>query len=253
MRVLFDLRDRVDRDEVDPGAAVLRILSRHDEPLGDVIERATALAERRDPAHLGALVPVWNFAPTKGGLPNTNEQSPGGSNSDQSVSSASPWTMCVYLFQRRHDEAIAEGERAVALSPNTAQNYSTLGFTLAFSGRHAEAITLLKKAMRLSPYYPDYMVWMLGMARTEAGQYEEAVQILKSSLERNPNHFLPYVRLAAALSEMGREAEARAAAAQILRINPNFTITYWERVSPYKDVAAWARHRNALLIAGLPE
>ena len=159
----------------------------------------------------------------------------------------------IYLFQRRHDEAIAEGERAVALSPNTAQNYSTLGFTLAFTGRHAEAIALLKKAMRLSPYYPDYMVWMLGMAHTEAGQYEEAVQILKSSLERNPNHFLPYVRLAAAFSEMGREAEARAAAAQVLRINPNFTITYWERVSPYKDVAAWARHRNALLIAGLPE
>ena len=159
----------------------------------------------------------------------------------------------IYLFQRRHDEALAEGERAVAFSPNTAQNNSTLGFTLAFSGQHAEAITLLKKAMRLSPYYPDYMVWMLGLAYTEAGQYEEAVQILRKSLERNPDHFLPYVRLAAALSELGRDVEARAAAAQVLRINPKFTITYWGRVSPYKDPAAWARHRNALLKAGLPE
>ena len=91
------------------------------------------------------------------------------------------------------------------------------------------------------------------LAYTEAGRNEEAAQVLRKSLERNPNHFLPYVRLAAALSELGRDAEARAAAAEVLRTNPKFTVAFWGRVSPYKDSAAWARHRTALLKAGLPE
>ena len=37
-------------------SAALQILSRLDEPRGDVIERAAALAERRDPTHLRALL-----------------------------------------------------------------------------------------------------------------------------------------------------------------------------------------------------
>ena len=55
------------------------------------------------------------------------------------------------------------------------------------------------------------------------------------------------------MNEPGRDTAARAAAAEVLRINPKFTIAYWGRVSPYKNPAAETRHRSTLLKAGLPE
>src|SRR5215510_8663939 len=57
----------------------------------------------------------------------------------------------VYLGKTRHDQAIAEAERAIALDPNNAEAYMGLGSTLAMAGRPEEAIGLIEKAMRLNP------------------------------------------------------------------------------------------------------
>ena len=41
----------------------------------------------------------------------------------------------VYLWQKQHEQAIAEGERAIALAPNDAEGYAELGYILGWSGR----------------------------------------------------------------------------------------------------------------------
>ena len=53
---MLTLRDRVGCDETDPGAGALPVNPRPSESRADVIERATVLSERRDPAHLRALL-----------------------------------------------------------------------------------------------------------------------------------------------------------------------------------------------------
>jgi adenylate cyclase len=60
----------------------------------------------------------------------------------------------VSLWKKQHDQAIAEAERAIALDPNHADSYAWLGAILDLVGRPEEAIGLIEKAMRLSPYYP---------------------------------------------------------------------------------------------------
>ena len=55
------------------------------------------------------------------------------------------------VMKRQHEKAIVEGERSIALEPNSANSYMLLATTLRFSGRAAEAIPLLKKAIRLEP------------------------------------------------------------------------------------------------------
>ena len=55
LRHLFALGDRVGCDEADTSRAVLDILPRLDEPPGHIVQRASGLAERRDPADLGTL------------------------------------------------------------------------------------------------------------------------------------------------------------------------------------------------------
>jgi adenylate cyclase len=51
----------------------------------------------------------------------------------------------------------------------------------------------------------------------------------------------------------GREEEARAAAKEILRINPKFSIEQFVRASPQRDANARERFAQALRNAGLPE
>jgi len=59
--------------------------------------------------------------------------------------------------------------------------------------------------------------------------------------------------LTSAYSLAGRDEEARAAAKEVLRISPNFSVARYQRVSPHKDRAMAKRFCDALRKAGLPE
>jgi len=74
---------------------------------------------------------------------------------------------------------------------------------------------------------------------------------LKQALTYNPHDFTAHFHLAAAYSELGREKEARAEAAGILRISPNFSLEVFSRTTPQKDPAIAERTLEALRKAGL--
>jgi len=57
--------------------------------------------------------------------------------------------------------------------------------------------------------------------------------------------------LASCYAELGREEEARAAAAEVLRINPNFSLEVWRQMIPFKDPAELERYLAGLRKAGL--
>ena len=59
------------------------------------------------------------------------------------------------------------------------------------------------------------------------------------------------MNLAAAYSEASREEEAQAAAAEVLKINPNFSIERFGQRMPFQDPADLDRFLNALRLAGL--
>jgi adenylate cyclase len=160
----------------------------------------------------------------------------------------------VYPIKKQPDLAIAALERAIALDPNYANAYAMLADTLSWAGRPGEAINLIKKAMRLNPHYEQYQAWYvycLGFSYRFAGQYEEAVTTLKRAIFLNPTFWPSYIHLAVIYSEQGREEEARAAAAEVLRINPNFSLELGRQTWPYKDPARLERDMVALRKAGL--
>ena len=71
---------------------------------------------------------------------------------------------------RQHEEAIAEGERAITLDPSFADAYVELAHILTYAGRPEEAIGLVQKAMRLNPRYPFHYLWVLGRAYQLTGR-----------------------------------------------------------------------------------
>jgi adenylate cyclase len=156
-----------------------------------------------------------------------------------------------YLWKRQHELAIAEAEQAVALNPNDVWGYHLLAETLNFSGKPEEALGAAEKAMRLDPRNRELYLVEIGFAYRWMGRYEEAITALKRVLARYPNILGAHAELAACYSELGREEEARAEAAEVLRISPNFSLESMKQGLPIKEPAVLERQLAALRKAGL--
>jgi adenylate cyclase len=162
----------------------------------------------------------------------------------------------VYMVKRQHDKAVAYGEKALALAPNLADMKAAVAVPFMYSGRPEEAIELVKKAMRLSPYYPAWYLAVLGHAYRLTGQYEEAITLLESWRARaNPRSALPHLFLAFTYEEAGRGEEAQAAVAEVLKRKPKASIKGYakSKLFPYKDPADIERVLDSLRKAGMPE
>jgi len=171
---------------------------------------------------------------------------------DDSLPNAHSLLGWIYLLKRQYDQAIAEAERAVALDPNHAEAYTWLAQILTYAGRPQEAIGVAEKAIRLDPRGPPHYLSILGLAHRLAGRYEEAIAAQKRALTRNPDFLSAHTQLAFLYSELGREEEAQAEVAEVLRINPNYSLeVYKQRVPPFKDPAELERYFTALRKAGL--
>jgi adenylate cyclase len=157
----------------------------------------------------------------------------------------------VYLFQRQYEQAIAESERAIALDPNVAGGYAALAETLSRVGRSDEALQMAAEALRRKALAPDFHLAFVGSAYYLAGKPAEAIAPLKQYVARYPNTLGPHLNLAAAYSELGKEAEAQAEAAEVLRINPQFSLEVHKQRMPIKDPAVLERQLAALRKAGL--
>ncbi|NIS50132.1 MAG: tetratricopeptide repeat protein, partial [Phycisphaerae bacterium] len=93
----------------------------------------------------------------------------------------------ICLFKRQYDKAIEEAETAVAIAPNGSTAYALFGFTLNFAGRFEDAISMLKKAIRLNPIPPAYYSFFLGLAYRGIGRYEEALEAYQKALPQYPD------------------------------------------------------------------
>jgi TolB-like protein/class 3 adenylate cyclase len=60
------------------------------------------------------------------------------------------------IDSHKHEEALAEAERAVALDPNDANSYLAMANALIYAGRPKEAFDFVERAMRVDPHYPAY-------------------------------------------------------------------------------------------------
>jgi tetratricopeptide (TPR) repeat protein len=122
--------------------------------------------------------------------------------------------------------------------------------TLRAAGRYNEAIPLFQKAIRLSPGGPSYLSRNLGGALRSAGRFEEAISAFKMAIQIWPDDLSAHTGLTATYSMMGREREARAEAAEVLRINPKFSVDSWVKNLQYKQ-SEKEKILNALRKAGL--
>jgi len=125
-----------------------------------------------------------------------------------------------------HDRVAAREafERALALSPSSAFALFLGGVFLAWAGDADRAIDWAKRALRVSPI--DRLAFAghqaVAIGNFIRGQYEEAEHAARRAVLSNPSFSVTQSLLAAALAKLGRTAEAKAAAKQVLALQPSF-------------------------------
>jgi adenylate cyclase len=134
----------------------------------------------------------------------------------------------VLTQQRVHDYDTALGllERALTLSPSCMFALSYGACILGMVGKTELAIERAEKALRVSPFDPfSYAAHgALSLGYFVKGRYADAVEAARRAIENNPRFSFLHANLTAALARQGRIDDAKTAAAQLLAIQPSFTI-----------------------------
>ena len=157
----------------------------------------------------------------------------------------------LYAMTRQWDKGFPEVEKALALQPNSPEALYYLGTFLFLASKPEEAIPLFKESIRLNPLAPAAHFRTLSGAYCQARQHEEAIEMAKIGVQRAPESHSSYLQLAAVLSVGGRDEEARAAAAQVLKINPKFSVEQYAGALAFKDRSHLDYMVDALRKAGL--
>jgi DNA-binding winged helix-turn-helix (wHTH) protein len=141
-------------------------------------------------------------------------------------------------------------DRAVALNPNSLRAWEQRGWTYVIAGQPEEAIRSFARSIRLSPFDPSLFSAFTGMgaAFIGLGRFDEAVAAAEKAIRQNPLYPVTYRCLAIALAHLRREAEAREAAAGLLKLEPGFRISEWPAGRWLPQIYA-----DGLRKAGLPE
>jgi adenylate cyclase len=162
------------------------------------------------------------------------------------------WAALTSVMVGDSESGIEMADRAVVLNPNSFLAWAARGWAHKVAGLPEEAVRSFERAIRASPVDPllHRPLTGMGMALVELARFDEAVVAARKALRQNPFFSPTYCCLASAFAHLGRDAEAREAAARLLEVDPASTISSW--------IAQGGRSNAKLLIeglrkAGLPE
>ena len=162
----------------------------------------------------------------------------------------------IHMIRGEHDAAIAAGEKAIELNPNTFYAYHGLAFALTLAGKPEEGIEYTTRAERISPRDP--MLWSALIVRSLAclllKRYEEAIENAEKA-DHIPasTGYWPYALKASALAQVGEVDKARACLQQAIGEKPELSISYLHKTLPTRHQDGLQPYLDGLRKAGLPE
>jgi adenylate cyclase len=141
-----------------------------------------------------------------------------------------------YLVQsRRPDEALRVADVGLAVNPNMPLLYMSRAFAKLDLGRFDEAKSDMQQGIRLSPHDPFVTFFYTGIGDAEigAGRPEAAIPEYRKSLDAGDHTYWNYANLAAAYALLGKMDEAKPFVAETLRLNPSFTVKWFQNHTAY--------------------
>jgi TolB-like protein/class 3 adenylate cyclase/Flp pilus assembly protein TadD len=165
-----------------------------------------------------------------------------------------------FTFRRDLAQAIAAFQKGIALNRNHMHFYDGLARVSIISGEPKKAIEYAEQALSLDPRGPQITTSMifLGVGHFFLGHDDLAIEWLEKARAENPKNPNVLSHLAVAYAKKGDLAKAKATAAELFRIAPNFRLSnlgfYPFPSSPEAYKKLWREvYMPAANKAGLPE
>jgi TolB-like protein/Tfp pilus assembly protein PilF len=141
-----------------------------------------------------------------------------------------------FAYQGMGDQALEQFAKAEALAPNNADLLILIAWFAPQLGQTDRAVALAEKALQLNPNYPYWYNQALRYVYFFGRQFDKSVKYAK--LVSDP-FATDDAYLAAASAMMGDMSEAKAASAQVARLDPNWSVEkYMSDGGGYPDDAA---------------
>ena len=157
----------------------------------------------------------------------------------------------VRLLDREFDAALLAGRQALEIRPGCANANGFFGHVLHYCGEQDEAITRIKRGIRLQPVYPPFFACMLAAAYLASGQPETALVVAKEALRLNSRDIAARLILVAAARTVGADRMSDIFASEVLHLEPAFSISAYRAGQPYRETAVVDSMASAWLAAGL--
>ena len=137
----------------------------------------------------------------------------------------------VQLARREYRSAITECETAVRLNPTLALAYCGLGDSFAYEGRYDEAIAQFEKAVEMSPNHPQLWAFLGygALSLLFSRQFEKALDWAERARDIPNCQYWATAHAAVALAHLDRREEARAMVERLLAEQPRFTRAFAEK------------------------
>ena len=126
-----------------------------------------------------------------------------------------------FAYQGMADQALEQFAKAEALAPNNADRLISIAWLLPQFDQPDRAVELTEKALKLNPNYPYWYNQELRLVYFFGRQFDKSVKY--SKLITDP-FATDYAYLAAASAMAGDMAGAKVAAAQVVRLDPNWSV-----------------------------
>jgi TolB-like protein/class 3 adenylate cyclase/Tfp pilus assembly protein PilF len=122
------------------------------------------------------------------------------------------------------EQSLAEFEKAMSLNTNDADVLLIAAWGMPWFGRPEQAAELADRAIRLNPNYPDWYNQGLLPVYFFTGQYDRALAVTQSRLNRE---MWDYVFRPLVYAQLGRTTDAATAAADLVESSPEYSAERW--------------------------
>lgn len=165
----------------------------------------------------------------------------------------------VHRTKGEHEAALHSFSETIKYAPDFARAHAQRGAQLLYLGRPEEAIAEVEKALKLSPRSAQrgMFYWIIGRARFFMRQYAEAIPWLRRSIRLWPHLWYNRLYLVSAYALSRKKAAASRALREFESQFPDYTlarVAQHERTNPNDNpfvVAGRGRFHEGLRLAGM--
>ena len=167
------------------------------------------------------------------------------------------WMAAFAIWNMAEDRepAVELFNRSLAINPNSAMALTLAGWVEVMRGNQSAGRAMLERALRLNPRDPRgwFVSGALAIAAINDEDFRQAIHWAEKALTQNRRFAVALRVLTVALVKAGERGRAAEIAQELLKVEPDFTISGFLARIPFPIKSMAHTYSEALKAAGVPE